>query len=190
MTEEKKPQENTPQEPPKETAEALKRDLHQELHEYKDKYMRLLADLENTRKRLQKEKEEAIRLAVENTIVEFLPPLDSLEGALNSAQKCEGEVKQWAMGFQMILSQFRDVLHNHGIISYHSVGTLFDPHFHEAVEIVETKEQPDGTILEEFSKGYKSGHRTIRAARVKIAKKSAAEALSPLLEEENNQNNI
>jgi molecular chaperone GrpE len=190
MTEEK----TDPLEPnsPKETTEEpAKRDLHCELHEYKDKYMRLLADNENTRKRLQKEKEETIRLAVENTIAEFLYPLDNLETALLAAQKSSPEVKQWASGFQMILSQFREVLHSHGIIAYHSMGTTFDPHLHEAMEIVETEEKPDGTILEEFSKGYKSGQRTIRAARVKVAKKSADLTFSPSLEEEekNPQNN-
>jgi molecular chaperone GrpE len=172
--------------------DSSKRDLHHELYEYKDKYMRLLADMENTRKRLQKEKEETLRLAVENTITEFLSPLDNFETALLSAQKSSDEVKQWASGFQMILSQFREILHNYGIISYHSLGKCFDPHLHEAMEIVETTEHPDGMILEEFSKGYKSGHRTLRAARVKVAKKSIDESLSPLLDEETkkSQNNL
>ncbi len=184
MTEEKK-EEQSP-----ETQDAIKeeskRDLHHELYEYKDKYMRLLADIENTRKRLQKEKEETIRLAVENTIADFLAPLEQLENALQTTQKSSEEVKQWAAGFQMILSQFRDILHNFGVLAFHSQGTTFDPHLHEAMEIVETDQHPDGTILEEFSKGYKSGHRTIKAARVKVAKKSAAATLSPTLEEENN----
>ncbi len=60
----------------------------------------------------------------------------------------------------MILSQFKEVLHNHGIVSFHSEGNTFDPELHEAVEIVETTDYPDGTILHEFTKGYKSASRT------------------------------
>lgn len=143
--------------------------------DYKDKYLRMLAEGENARKRLQKEKHETIRFAIENTVSEFIPVLDNFENALKFSQTSSEEVKNWAIGFQMILAQFRDVMHNHGIVAYHSEGNLFDPHFHEAMEIVETDQHPDGTILEEYAKGYKSQHRTVRPAKVKVAKKSASE---------------
>jgi molecular chaperone GrpE len=139
--------------------------------DYKDKYLRMLAETENTRKRLQKEKHETIRFAIENTICEFLPALDNFETALKFSQSSSEEVKNWATGFQMILAQFRDVMHNHGVVAFHSEGNLFDPHFHEAMEIVEINQHPDGTILEEYAKGYKSQQRTIRPAKVKVAKK-------------------
>ena len=144
--------------------------LHNELKEKENKYLRLLAEMENSRKRMQKEKNEALLFAIENTISEFLPIIDNFENALNFAAKATDEVKNWATGFQMILSQFRDVLHSHGIVAFHSEGNLFDPHFHEAMEIVETNDYPDGAIIEELAKGYKSETRTIRAARVKVAK--------------------
>lgn len=147
-----------------------KKDLQKELKEYQDKYLLLLADLENARKRMQKEKQETIRFAIENTICDFLPALDNFENALKFSEKSSEEIQKWAQGFQMILSQFRDILHNNGIVAYHSEGNLFDPHFHEAMEVVETTEHPEGLILEEFAKGYKSGTRTLRAARVKVAK--------------------
>ena len=140
--------------------------------DYKDKYLRMLAETENTRKRIQKEKHETIRFAIENTICEFLPALDNFENALKFSNASSEEVKNWATGFQMILGQFRDVMHNHGIVAFHSEGNIFDPHFHEAMEIVETDREPDGTILEEYAKGYKSQKRTIRPARVKVAKKA------------------
>lgn len=138
--------------------------------DYKDKYLRMLAEVENSRKRIQKEKHETIRFAIENTVEEFLPAMDNFENALKFADASSEEVKNWATGFKMILSQFRDVLHNHGIVAFHSEGNMFDPHFHEAMEIVETNDHPDGTILEEYAKGYKSENRTIRPARVKVAK--------------------
>lgn len=143
--------------------------------DYKDKYLRMLAELENTRKRLHKEKHETIRFAVENTIVEFLPALDNFENALKFAQNSSDEVKNWVMGFQMILSQFKDILYNHGIVAFHSEGNSYDPHLHEAMEIIETQEEPDGTILEEFAKGYKTEHRTIRPAKVKVSRQTLVE---------------
>lgn len=138
---------------------------------WKDKYFRALAEQENMRKRIQKEKQEMLSFGIENAIAEFLPAIDNFENALRfAASAAGGEVKNWAIGFEMILSQYKEVLHNHGIVSFHSEGNTFDPQYHEAVEIVETTEHPDGTIMHEFSKGYKSANRTIRPARVKVAK--------------------
>jgi molecular chaperone GrpE len=149
--------------------------------DFKDKYFRQLAEMENMRKRMAREKQDMIRFGVENAISEFLPVIDHFEHALKFADAASGEVKSWATGFQMILSQFREVLHNHGITTYHSEGNLFDPAYHEAVEVVETTDVPEGVILQEFTKGYKSPARVIRPARVKVAKspadKSAAEEL-------------
>jgi molecular chaperone GrpE len=144
--------------------------LEEELKECKDKYLRTLAEMENTRKRMLKEKQESTRFAVENILAELLPPLDNLENALGFVQNMSEETRKWATGFQMILAQFKDVLNNHGVAAFQSVGTLFDPHKHQAVEIEETKEKPEGMILQEFVKGYKCGERTIRPARVKVAK--------------------
>lgn len=138
--------------------------------DWKDKYFRTLAEMENMRKRMQKERQEVARFGIENSISEFLPPIDNFENALRFAEGATGEVKSWAIGFEMILSQFKEVLHNHGIVSFHSEGNTFDPQNHEAVEIVETTDYPDGSILHEFTKGYKSVSRTIRPARVKVAK--------------------
>lgn len=137
---------------------------------WKDKYLRALAEQENMRKRIQKEKQEMVGFGIENAIAEFLPAIDNFENALRFAESAAGEVKNWAKGFEMILSQFKEVLLNHGIVSFHSEGNTFDPLFHEAVEIVETTEFPDGTVMHEFAKGYKSANRTIRPARVKVAK--------------------
>lgn len=150
--------------------EEKKEELQTETEDWKSKYLRVLADQENMRKRVQKEKQEMIGFGIENAIAEFLPAIDNMENALRFGMSASGEVKNWATGFEMILSQFKEVLHNHGIVSFHSEGNTFDPEFHEAVEITETDEHPDGTIIHEFAKGYKSANRTIRPARVKVAK--------------------
>ena len=138
--------------------------------DWKDKYLRTLAEMENMRKRMQKERQEMARFGIENAIGEFLPAIDNLENALRFAEGSGGDVKAWALGFEMILSQFKEVLHNHGIVSFHCEGNTFDPMLHEAVEMVETGDHPDGMILHEFTKGYKSASRTVRPARVKVAK--------------------
>lgn len=143
----------------------------QELQEAKDKYLRLLAEMENTRKRLQKEKLDMARFSVENVITEFLPAMDNFENALGFTQNMSAEVSNWAKGFQMILDQFKEVLTSNGITAFSSKGQLFDPRLHEAIETEETDSHQEGEILQEYVRGYKSKERTIRPARVKVAKK-------------------
>lgn len=144
--------------------------IKKEAEEFKDKYLRGLAEMENMRKRLHKERQELVQHAIQNVIVEFLTPIDHMENALKFAQQMSDEIKHWAAGFQMILTQFKDVLSTHGVVSFTSVGTMFDPHRHEAVEMVVTKEHPQGTVVSESVRGYKMGDRTIRPARVAVAK--------------------
>ncbi len=175
MTEEQNKEEKTTNE----TIESLapqEPSLEQQLQDYKDKYFRLLAEMENTRKRLQKEKHEMIRFSVENAIAEMLTPIDTLEQALQFVDKMSAETRNWALGFQMILSQFKEALSNQGISSFSSSGEKFDAHKHEAVEMEETTSHAEGTILKEFVKGYRSGERVIRHARVKVAKAPIATA--------------
>lgn len=152
--------------------------LRRESQDYKDKYLRTLAESENLRKRLQKERQELIQYAVQNIVVDFLNPLDHMEAALSYSENMPSEVKNWVFGFQMILTQFKDALANHGIRPYESKGHHFDPHFHEAIEMIETDEATPGTIIEESVKGYKIGDKTIRPARVKVAKAPNIEELT------------
>ncbi|HEY4831053.1 MAG TPA: nucleotide exchange factor GrpE [Waddliaceae bacterium] len=151
------------------------------LKECQEKYLLMLADSENARKRMQKERQEMTKYAVENVIIEFLHPLDSFEKALQFAESMSDEVKNWTIGFEMLLNQFKQILVQHGVQEYHSVGKPFDPHFHEAVEMVVSTEYPPGVVIEEFVRGYKIGDRPIRVARVKVTK-------AP--EEVKNENNI
>lgn len=144
--------------------------LKGELEELQDKYLRVLAESENARKRMQKERQDMTKYAVENVLVEFLHPLDNLEKALQFAETMSDEIKTWAIGFEMLLNQFKQILSNHGLEAYHSIGKHFDPHFHEAVETIETDEYEPGVVVEEFVRGYKIGDRPLRVARVKVAK--------------------
>src|SRR5882757_10153552 len=99
----------------------------EETIDYKDKYLRLLADLENMRKRMQKEKQESLRFGIENILSEILGPLDNFESALKFADHMSVEVRNWALGFQMILGQLKEILTQNGIAPFISEGQLFDP---------------------------------------------------------------
>lgn len=147
--------------------------LQLKLSESEDKYVRLLAESENVRKRMLKERQELVQYAIEDVLTEFLHPLDNLENALKFAQNMSDEVKNWAIGFEMIASQFKQVLSDHGVEAFSSVGCHYDPHLHEAVEVLETDDHPAGTVIQEYAVGYKKGEKAIRVARVKIAKAPA-----------------
>lgn len=148
--------------------------LKKDASEYKDKYLRAIADSENLRKRLHKERHDLTQIAVQSIIVDFLNPIDHMENALAFTGNMSNEVKNWAAGFKMILNQFKDVLAANDVHPFKSVGMPFDPHNHEAVEMVESDEYPPGTVIEESIRGYKMGSKTIRPARVKVAKKTSA----------------
>jgi molecular chaperone GrpE len=165
-------EDETPETPTSTSAEPIP---VEEVVDYKDKYLRLLADMENTRKRMLKEKQDMMRFAIDTVLSDLLNPIDQMENALKFADQMSEEVKNWAIGFQMILSQFKEILNSNGITPFVSEGEFFDPASHEAVETEETDAFPDGIILKEFVKGYRSGNRIIRAARVKVAKKIKGE---------------
>ena len=167
MTENEQEQE---QELEQEQVVDLATQLQEQLSACEDKYVRLLAESENSRKRMQKERQELTQYAIENALSEILHPLDSFQQALAFAEAGSEEVKNWAVGFEMIVGQFKQVLSNHGVEAYTSIGNHFDPHFHEAVEMIETDEHEPGIIVEECVTGYKKGDRAIRVARVKVAK--------------------
>jgi len=179
---EEKKEENSSEEITKSSLESLELNLK----ECQEKYLRLLAESENTRKRMQKERQELTKYAMENLIVEFLHPLDSFEKALQFAESMSDEVRNWAIGFEMILGQFKQVLTNHGVLPFESISKPFDPHLHEAVEVVETTEHKSGTVVHEFLRGYRMGERIVRPARVKVAKAPNA-SLEEINENKENQ---
>ncbi|MBA2728907.1 MAG: nucleotide exchange factor GrpE [Parachlamydiaceae bacterium] len=163
------------------------RRLRESSDEFKDKYMRGLAESENLRKRMQKEKQDLMQYAVQNIINDFLTPIDHFENALKFTEQSSDDVKHWAIGFQMILNQFKDVLAANGVTPFVSVGQPFDHTRHEAIEMVETTEFSPGTVVEESLRGYKiNSDRILRPARVKVAKAPASnETIAELNEEIN-----
>ncbi|NCF71222.1 MAG: nucleotide exchange factor GrpE [Chlamydiales bacterium] len=145
--------------------------LQEEVKEHKSKYLNLLAELENSRKRMQKEKSESNKFAISNVMSEFIQPIDNFENALNCADNMSDEIKNWAMGFKMILDQLKSSLANQGIKPFSSLGELFDPHKHEAMETIEDESKEEGLITKEFVKGYMIYDRVLRPAKVEVVKR-------------------
>jgi len=144
--------------------------LTKEASEFKDKYFRALADAENQQKRLQKEKVVFAGFAKEEVLRNLLDPIDQFSNALGHAENASDDIRNWAMGFKMILGQFEEALASSAVAPFDSVGKTFDPERHEALEMVETDEHAPGTIVHEYKRGYLVGDRLLRPAQVKVAK--------------------
>jgi len=139
------------------------------LKEQHDKYLRSMADYENAKKRLEKEKENSVKFSNENLIGNLLPVIDDFERALSSADEAK-DFKNTIAGVKIIKNQFFSVLKSQGLEQIKAEGERFDPNLHEAIGFVETKDHPDNTIVEVLQSGYLFKERLIRPAVVKIAK--------------------
>ena len=128
---------------------------------------------------------ESQSIAVQGVVSEFLEPLDHMEQALKHASALVGDVAVWAQGFTMILQQFHQVLESYDVHPFVSIGTLFDPNRHEAIEVEEKSDVPEGTILHEFKKGYTMGTKTVRPAKVRVAQMPK----EPVVDTNNKQEN-
>jgi len=141
-----------------------------EAEEYKSKYLRNLAEMENARKRMQRERLELIKFANEQLILDLLNPIDQMEKALEFAEQASAEVSNWAMGFKMILNQLEAAIKGAGAESFEAGGKHFDPHLHEAIDTVDDPQLEPGTIVKQHCKGYRMGERVIRPARVQVVR--------------------
>jgi molecular chaperone GrpE len=136
-----------------------------------DKMLRNQADLENTRKRLDREKQEFVKFANEGLILDLLNVLDDLERTVDLAQTGKEDLSAFLKGVEMILAHLYEMLKNHGVKPIEAEGKIFDPNFHEALMQVENKELPEHTIVEVLQKGYLIHGRVLRTAKVKVSKK-------------------
>lgn len=140
-----------------------------EVAELKDKYLRTLADSENARKRIRQQSEESIRLQREAILRDLLPIVDNLERALAAARKSDNPATI-VDGVEMTVRALIDFLRAQGVTPLDSVGQAFDPRRHEAVDHVASEIHPPNTVVDEFDRGYLIGDRTLRPARVSVAK--------------------
>jgi molecular chaperone GrpE len=152
--------------------EALKAQLEardKELAELTDKYLRALADFENSRKRIRQQSEESAKLQKESVLRDVLPIVDNLERALDAARS-NTDAKTIIDGVEMVIRSLLDFLRIHGVTPVPAVGHSFDPNRHEAVDHVESEAHKPNTVIAEFHRGYQIGDRTLRPARVSVAK--------------------
>lgn len=133
-----------------------------------DRWLRTQAELENYRKRVQRELEDVRKYQGLSLVRDLLPALDNLERAIRAAET-SNSVDELVAGMKMVLKQHEDVLASHRVVPIPAVGQAFDPNLHEAVQQLPTSEQPPMTVLQELQRGYQLGDRVVRPAQVIVA---------------------
>ncbi|OGC13410.1 nucleotide exchange factor GrpE [candidate division WOR-1 bacterium RIFOXYC2_FULL_37_10] len=149
--------------------EALKEEIikkENENKELKDKFLRTLADFDNYKKRISKEKEDLLKFGNETLICELLPVLDCFDHAIASAKKSNDE--NIIKGIELVKKQMIDTLLKLGVQEIESLDKPYDPHFHEAMSKQES-DKPENTIIQELRKGYILNEKLIRPAMVIVS---------------------
>ena len=134
--------------------------LKQQVEEFKNKYLRALADYQNLEKRVSEERFELMKIGNKNLLIKIIPFLDNLE-------KAEGFVRD--PGLKISKDHFMQILNEAGLEEIDLLGKEFDPNFAEAIDIIPGKE--DNKVVEVLRKGYKFEDKIIRVAQVKVSKK-------------------
>ncbi len=143
-----------------------------EADKWHDRFLRTAAEFENYRKRMEREREDAIVLAKAAALVELLPVLDACERALGSfmeANHTNENLEKYREGFALVYRQLKDTLTRLGVVDIRAKGAKFDPNLHEALAREETLEHPENTVIQELRKGYLYKDRLLRPAQVKVA---------------------
>jgi len=144
--------------------------LAAEKGELNDRLLRSQAEFQNLRKRAERERLELFEYASTEAVRALLPMLDDFERGL----KVESADKEYVNGMELIYQRLYDTLKKLGLEPIDSKGQPFDPHVHHAIEMMETEEAPDHTILDEFQRGYNFKGRLLRPAMVKVAVQPAS----------------
>lgn len=149
--------------------------LKEEAGKLKDQLLRTLAEMDNLRKRMEREKAEATLYAATNFARDVLSVSDNMDRALATAEadhlkEATEPVKNLVAGVEMTRRELLNVFERHGITRVDPIGEKFDPHFHQAMFEVPTNEQPPGTVAQVMQAGFKIGDRVLRPALVGIAK--------------------
>lgn len=148
---------------------------------YYDQLLRLQADFENYRKRVDREKPDWVKMGKADILMKLLPLYDLLlaaHGHVNSAKE-GGNSDVVLQGLEMIFKEFSKVFEAEGIRPMETVGRPYDPMASEILGVVDGTDENDGQVTEELQKGFWYGDKILRPARVKIAKKKAAPAPQP-----------
>lgn len=144
-------------------------DKTDEIEAVNDKYLRLAAEFENYKRRVQRDQSDTIRFANEKLLRDMLPTLDNLERAIQSGRN-QDNVDGILEGIDLTYKHFLETLQKIGVTQVSSVGEIFDPAKHQAVGQVESSSVPENAIIEEYQKGYFLHDRILRPAMVTVAK--------------------
>ncbi len=148
--------------------------LQAEKKELMDTLVRRQADFENFRKRVEKERMQERQRATESLIERLLPVLDAFDRAL--AQSSDSAYLEYRKGFELIRRQLWETLAKQGLVRIEALDQEFNPHFHHAIERVETSEHADGIIIGELQPGYLFHGRVLRPAMVRVATEPKSES--------------
>jgi molecular chaperone GrpE len=140
-----------------------------ELQETKDRFLRSLADFDNYRKRIGREREQLVQCANEDLIRRVLEVVDNLERALAAASETE-DLQGFKKGVELIDQHLKDILTKEGLCPIACVGEAFDPNLHEAVMAIEKEGEEPEKVIEEIQKGYTLDGRLIRPSKVVVSK--------------------
>lgn len=143
--------------------------LREENAQLMESALRARADFENTRKRLQRDKDDAVKFANAGLLEKMLPVFDSFELGLDEAAKHEAAAPI-AKGFELVLKQMGDFLKEQGVEPIEALGQPFDPNLHQALGNLESEEYPEGVICLQVRKGYKLRERLLRPSMVFVSK--------------------
>ncbi|WP_299738530.1 nucleotide exchange factor GrpE [uncultured Rossellomorea sp.] len=141
--------------------------LEEKLNESENRYLRLRADFDNFRRRVNVENEAKEKYRAQGLITELLPALDNFERALN-IEADNDQTKTLLQGMEMVHRSIVEALKKEGVEPIESVGQQFDPHLHQAVMQTEEENVDSNVVVEEFQKGYKLKDRVIRPSMVKV----------------------
>ncbi|WP_434298980.1 nucleotide exchange factor GrpE [Corallococcus exiguus] len=161
----------------RETLERLK-EAHERAKDFQDRAIRSAADLENYRKRAQKEKEDVQKFGVEKLLKDLLPVVDNMDRALDAASKSP-DFDSFQKGVAMTRKSFEDSLGRHGVKGFSAKGQPFDPRLHEAIQQVESADVPAGHVLFEVTRGFHLNDRLVRPAMVVVARAPEPVAAAP-----------
>lgn len=146
-------------------------ELKASLEKANGKYYYLAAELENTRKRFEREKENLLKFGNEKLLKSLLEVVDNLDRTVDSIKDDEDEkVKNIVVGIEMVQKQFLDSLGKFGLEEVKALGEIFDPNFHEAMAQNEDENAKEGEVLVEYQKGYILNGRLLRPSKVVVAK--------------------
>lgn len=141
--------------------------LQEEVTTWKTDYYKVFADMENLKRRLEKEHQNSLKFMMQSFIEELLPVLDNFERSLNVQNPSE-EVQTFLKGYQMIFDQLMSILEKNGVEVIEAQGKEFDPNLHQAVMTAQDENYESNIVVEELQKGYKLKDRVIRASLVKV----------------------